>query len=103
MKVFQRGVHRELMESAADPRPLSSRRWGSRVGLQLRVWIHFGIDRLIRAIAQACRSSQAPRIATVRDRQGHLYFLVYDPIAHTQHRFNSETEVRVWLEQRYYL
>ncbi|WP_204102462.1 MULTISPECIES: hypothetical protein [Spirulina sp. CCY15215] len=46
--------------------------------------------------------SMQPRITEGRDRQGNLYFRVYDPCDHSRHTFASEMEVRVWLEQRYY-
>jgi len=47
------------------------------------------------------RSSE-PRIYQKRTPEGKLYFKVYDPIAHQTSTFSSETEVRVWLDQRYY-
>lgn len=46
--------------------------------------------------------SMQPRITEDRDRQGNLYFRVYDPCDRSRHTFDSEEELRVWLEQRYY-
>jgi hypothetical protein len=43
----------------------------------------------------------APRIQERRDRTGALVFKVYDPISDRSYRFNSEAEVRIWLESRY--
>ena len=46
--------------------------------------------------------SQDPRITTKQDDAGHLYYEVYDPVDRCQYRFDSEQEVRVWLDERYY-
>ena len=42
------------------------------------------------------------RIFTGRDRNGILYYRVYDVSTKDIHHFDSEDEVRIWLEQRYY-
>lgn len=46
--------------------------------------------------------SQEPRIYRKHDRNGNLYFQVYNPSTNSLTRYNSEQEVRVWLDQRYY-
>ncbi|MGD2184240.1 hypothetical protein [Lusitaniella coriacea] len=43
-----------------------------------------------------------PKIYQTRNSQGKLSFKVYDPIARQSNHFESEEEVRIWLEQRYY-
>lgn len=46
--------------------------------------------------------SEEPRITQKKDTNGNWIYRVYDPIAHQHFRFDSEQEVRVWLEKRYY-
>lgn len=43
-----------------------------------------------------------PKVYHRRDRQGHSYLEVYDPVTKQTHAFDTAHEVRVWLEQRYY-
>lgn len=47
-------------------------------------------------------SGSEPIVSEHRDRDGILYYQVYDPVYDEIHTFASEDEVRVWLEQRYY-
>lgn len=54
------------------------------------------------AIATWVAQKSEPKVSKRRDRQGHLYYQVYDPIGHAAAAFGSEAEVRAWLEQRYY-
>jgi hypothetical protein len=42
------------------------------------------------------------QIWQVSDRAGNLYWRVYDPVTGASTSFNSASEVRIWLEQRYY-
>lgn len=46
--------------------------------------------------------SSEPKIQQKRDRSGNLYFKVYDPMTQHSCTLDSEREVRVWLEKRYY-
>lgn len=46
--------------------------------------------------------SKEPQIATKRDLDGHVYYVVFDPVDRRRYMFGSEHEVRVWLEGRYY-
>ncbi|RZM81765.1 hypothetical protein [Leptolyngbya iicbica] len=46
--------------------------------------------------------STAPRITTHTTHQGQLCYRVYDPVDRRHYTFDSELEVRVWLEGRYY-
>lgn len=43
-----------------------------------------------------------PKIHQMRNAKGKLIFKVYDPSTQQSNRFESEEEVRIWLEQRYY-
>ena len=51
---------------------------------------------------QAFCGSWEPRIVTKRDREGNTFFSAYDPVTQAHHRFTSERELRIWLDQRYY-
>ncbi|MBD1867415.1 hypothetical protein H6F95_08910 [Cyanobacteria bacterium FACHB-471] len=46
--------------------------------------------------------NEEPQISQKRDRSGEVFWRVYDPTTGESARFNSELEVRFWLEQRYY-
>jgi hypothetical protein len=43
-----------------------------------------------------------PRIWIKRNGDRTSRFQVYDPLIQQHHTFGSETELRVWLDQRYY-
>jgi hypothetical protein len=43
------------------------------------------------------------RVTVRRDRQGNTQFVAYDPVSQQRHSFSSEHELRVWVDQRYYL
>ncbi|MBD1995809.1 hypothetical protein H6G00_04105 [Leptolyngbya sp. FACHB-541] len=42
------------------------------------------------------------QIWQVSDRAGNVYWRVYDPVTKDSTSFGSSSEVRIWLEQRYY-
>ena len=44
-----------------------------------------------------------PKVSEKKDRYGDTYYRVYDPQRDRYHDFNSEAEVRWWLDKRYYL
>lgn len=46
--------------------------------------------------------SAEPMIEKRCDRQGQTYYTIYDPVTQQRSEFQSEAEVRTWLEQRYY-
>jgi hypothetical protein len=47
-------------------------------------------------------SRSEPTITRKFDRQGNLYFQVYDPVTHKSLSMDSEQELRAWIDQRYY-
>lgn len=53
------------------------------------------------AIAQFLLHGGEPKISQKRDRAGNLYYKVCDPVTQQHFVFDSELEVRIWLEQRY--
>lgn len=43
-----------------------------------------------------------PKVWRKCDREGNIYWLVFNPITSLYIFFGSEQEVRIWLEERYY-
>ena len=43
-----------------------------------------------------------PDVKRKYDRSGNFYWQIYDPISRSYLFFNSEREVRVWLDTRYH-
>lgn len=43
-----------------------------------------------------------PQVTQKCDRLGNFYWQIYDPISGSYLFFNSEREVRVWLDTRYH-
>ena len=43
-----------------------------------------------------------PDVRQKCDRSGNFYWQIYDPISRSYLFFNSEREVRVWLDTRYH-
>lgn len=56
---------------------------------------------LLYAIGDWLLSGDRPHIEEKRDRNGNLYFKVYDPCSQNPYIFDSESEVRAWLDRRY--
>jgi membrane carboxypeptidase/penicillin-binding protein PbpC len=52
-------------------------------------------------ITQWLQARDEPRVTPRHDRQGNLYYQVYDPMTGRSASFGSEAEIRWWLEQRY--
>lgn len=61
-----------------------------------------GLAAIARSLLQSSYGLAEPSIRMRRDRQGKPYFTAYDPFSQTHHRFTSEQDVRIWLEERYY-
>ena len=55
-----------------------------------------------RSLLEVLIGSREPQIISSQSRDQQTTFQVYDPVRSTHHFFESEHEVRVWLEQRYY-
>ena len=47
-------------------------------------------------------SNSEPHICEMRDRDGAVFWRVYDPVTKTTHSFSSRNAVVDWLESRYY-
>ncbi len=60
------------------------------------------ISRLLQQVVASLTKAPEPRIGRVKDSFGKTAWCVYDPITGQSARLASETEVRIWLEERYY-
>jgi hypothetical protein len=58
------------------------------------------LNGLCQALVDFLEGSQEPKIIWKRDRRGYTYFEVYDPMTEKHHRFDSEQNVRIWLDRR---
>ncbi|MBD2066745.1 hypothetical protein H6F93_04260 [Leptolyngbya sp. FACHB-671] len=61
-----------------------------------------GLGQILSSILSILAGNEEPQISQKRDRSGEVFWRVYDPTTGESARFNSELEVRFWLEQRYY-
>jgi hypothetical protein len=59
-------------------------------------------NRFWKAVSHLLFQDSEPSVTRRRDRSGHNYFQVYDPMTRKYGEFSSEREIRAWLEQRYY-
>jgi hypothetical protein len=55
----------------------------------------------VKWLTQWLQARDEPRITQRHDRQGNLYYQIYDPMTGRSASFGSESEIRWWLEQRY--
>lgn len=60
------------------------------------------LDAVWQRLATFAVGSSEPVVMQRCDRQGHRYYVVYDPRTQSRTICSSETEVRAWLESRYY-
>jgi hypothetical protein len=60
------------------------------------------ISRLLQQMVASLTKAPEPRIDTVKDRFGKTVWYVHDPITGQSAHLSSETEVRLWIEKRYY-
>lgn len=74
---------------------------GKKSGKQISIKLP-SLEQLWNSLLNTFVSASEPRIYQKRNAAGELYYKVYDPIARQTNTFFSETEVRVWLDQRYY-
>ncbi|MEB3277830.1 MAG: hypothetical protein VKK42_02765 [Lyngbya sp.] len=60
------------------------------------------LDILLNNLEKLFSPNNQPTILERRDKQGNLYWSVYDPIKDLWVYFDSENELMAWLEHRYY-
>ncbi|MBD3881875.1 hypothetical protein IFO70_08925 [Phormidium tenue FACHB-886] len=61
------------------------------------------LNQFCRSLMQPSMTKLEPRVWQQRDRQGKLWWHLYDPGTCQAVRLESEEAARIWLEQRYYL
>ena len=59
------------------------------------------ISRLLQQMAASLTKAPEPRIGIVKDSFGKTVWCVYNPTTGQSARLASETEVRIWIEERY--
>ncbi|GAB4237220.1 MAG: hypothetical protein Kow00121_64350 [Elainellaceae cyanobacterium] len=60
------------------------------------------LEQLWNLLLDTFAKGSEPRIYQKRDRYGKVFFQVYDPISGRSSTLDSEQQVRMWLDQRYY-
>jgi hypothetical protein len=60
------------------------------------------VSRIFQTLIAKLSSSTEPQIKLRYSPSGHEYWHVYDPTTGKAATFTAETDVRVWLEQRYH-
>lgn len=79
-------------EAATNSRPISQTTSNWKFLVQQ-------LSGLCQALVSFLAGSQEPKVTYKRDRQGYTYFEVYDPMTEKHHRFDSEQNVRIWVDQ----
>ncbi|MEB3212258.1 MAG: hypothetical protein VKL39_12930 [Leptolyngbyaceae bacterium] len=83
--------HLELIPQSQSPRSHSL----GRVAHSIRTYVERGLTRLF-------MGAQEPHIWAHTDKRGNQSWYVRDPKTQYVTRLNSEDEVRIWLDDRYY-
>ena len=60
------------------------------------------LNRIWNGIVRSIATPNEPIIHSRKDKSGNSYWAVHDPLLGHRVFFNSETEVRAWLDRRYY-
>jgi hypothetical protein len=61
-----------------------------------------GVKQFLQDFLAFLSGSEEPRIWIRRDRNGNKVYHAYDPVNNSSFSNISETELRSWLEERYY-
>jgi hypothetical protein len=96
------GTHRQPLEEPLEQH-WPARAAGSLLGgtAKLQQTLQQRLQEWGNAALNAWATRPEPRISKTMTADGPQW-LVYDPWGDRTHRFSQESEVRVWLEQRYY-
>jgi hypothetical protein len=60
------------------------------------------LSQVLEAYFELIFKANEPIIYESKSKFGSVYWTVYDPVSGRKVLFDSETDVRVWLERRYY-
>lgn len=72
-------------------------------GLSLGQNILHSIKSITAIFVNAFASPTEPKIWQKKDADGNMIWQIYDPVTGYKARFDTEQEVRIWLEKRYNL
>ncbi|MEA5467742.1 hypothetical protein [Spirulina sp. 06S082] len=61
-----------------------------------------GFQQFLQDFFAFLSGSEEPRVSIRRDRTGNKVYKAYDPVTNSSFSSTSETELRTWLEGRYY-
>lgn len=61
------------------------------------------LTSIMAIFVNAFASPTEPKIWQKKDAEGNIIWQTYDPVTGDQARFDTEQEVRIWLEKRYNL
>ena len=64
----------------------------------LLIWKYW-FDRIGQAFNRLLASGSEPKVSEKKNRNGTVYWHVYDPVLDYTASFGSELEVRLWLDQ----
>ena len=84
--------------SSSQPSAPSALSFWSQSLQQIQSLFGQNFQRLLTAVT----GTSDPIVQQRCDRHGHSYYTIYDPVSQHRTVCASETEVRAWLEQRYY-
>lgn len=60
------------------------------------------LNNCYRWIVEILTRESEPKIQKISDRDGDISWRIYDPATNQFVNLSSETEVRIWIEKRYY-
>ena len=66
-----------------------------------QAFVTFVIKALDRYVVKPLLAGSEPKISVKRDRQGRLFWQVWDPVTKVSATFYSQQDVMVWIEERY--
>ena len=93
---FQRRLsepHLVFLQEQSPRWSLTGKWWRYLTSVKTEVWT---------SVLKLMTGSSEPMIQKRCDRKGQISYTIYDPITEQEVVGLAETEVRVWLEERYY-
>jgi hypothetical protein len=72
-------------------------------GLSIGQNILHGLKSITAIFINALAPQTEPKIWQKKDADGNMIWQIYDPVTGHKARFDTEQEVRIWLEERYNL
>jgi hypothetical protein len=60
------------------------------------------VGRILFKLVELMTAVNDPKIYSLKSKSGKAYWVIHDPYSGRRVTFHSETEVREWLDRRYY-